>query len=439
MLVTSLSVSAAESVWILKIQGAIGPATADYVVRGLEDADEQGAHAVILAMDTPGGLDRAMRDIIQAIIASPIPVIGYVEPSGARAASAGTYILYASHISAMAPATNLGAATPVQIGAPGMPSSPDEPDPDSPSAEKSKQPSTAMERKMINDAVAYIRGLAELRGRNAEWAERAVTDAATLTAEQAREKNVVDLVASNTSELLKLINGRVVTTEAGKVTLATTDAEVSLHEPDWRYEFLSIITDPNVAYILLLIGIYGLIFEFSNPGMGGPGIIGAICLITALYALQVLPVSYSALALIVLGIGLMTAEAFSPSFGVLGVGGIIAFVVGSIMLMDTKLPAFQIAWPIILALTAVSAGLLILVLGMLLRYRRGPTVSGVSILVGDVAQVITGQGEQLIVLVQGERWQAICDQPLQKGDYVRVLAVDGLKLSVTPMDNNSRE
>lgn len=424
---------------MLKIQGAIGPATADYVVRGLADAEEQGAHAVILAMDTPGGLDRAMRDIIQAIISSPIPIIGYVEPSGARAASAGTYILYASHISAMAPATNLGAATPVQIGAPGMPSTPDEPGTDSPAEEKARQPSTAMERKMINDAVAYIRGLAELRGRNADWAELAVTDAATLTAEQARDKNVIDLVASNRAELLTLLEGRTVDLQSGTVVLATAGATLKAHEPDWRYEFLSIITDPNVAYILLLIGIYGLIFEFSNPGMGGPGIIGAICLITALYALQVLPVSYSALALIVLGIGLMTAEAFSPSFGVLGVGGIIAFVVGSIMLMDTKLPAFQIAWPIILALTAVSAGLLILVLGMLLRYRRGPTVSGVSILVGDVAQVITGKDEQLLVFVQGERWQAVCDQPLQKGDYVRVLAVDGLKLSVTPINNTSRE
>ena len=427
------------TVWVLQIEGAIGPATADYVVRGIERAQQQGAQAVIVKMDTPGGLDRSMRDIVQAILASRIPVIGYVAPGGSRAASAGTYILYACHVAAMAPATNLGAATPVQIGGPGMPAPPGQPQQD-PTDDKApidkKPPGTAMERKMVNDAVAYIRGLAELRERNADWAEQAVTAASTLTAKKALEENVIDLVADNERQLLDAIDGRALKTEAGDVTLVTSNAPIQVLEPDWRNEFLSIITDPNVAYILLLIGIYGLIFEFSNPGMGGPGIIGAICLLIALYALQVLPVSYTALALIILGIGLMAAEAFSPSFGIMGVGGVIAFLVGSVMLMDTELPAFQIALPIILALTAVSAAVLILVLGMLLKARRGQVVSGLATVVDEVAQVVSRQNGVPLVLLQGECWQVRCEQTLDVGDWVRVVRADGVILDVVRVDNH---
>ena len=282
----------------------------------------------------------------------------------------------------------------------------------------------------MNDAQAYIRSLAELRGRNAEWAVRAVTEAATLTAEEALELNVIDLIAENTPALVEALHGREVAWDGETQILDTADANLHEVEPGWRTDFLRVITNPSVAYILLLLGIYGLIFEFSSPGMGAGGIIGGICLLTALYALQLLPISYSALALMLLCLVLMAAEGFSPSFGALGLGGIAAFLLGSIMLMDTNVPGFRIALPIILALTTVSALMLLLVLSMIVRARKQPVVSGSAALVGETAEVVdTGDGE-IRVRLNGEFWRVQSPGALQPGDRVTVNQVSGLVLDV---------
>ena len=418
-------------VWLVDIEGAIGPASADHLLRSLGKAVSAGATAVVLRIDTPGGLDTAMRDMIKAILASPIPIVAHVAPSGARAASAGTYLLYASHVAAMAPGTNLGAATPVQIGGtpglPGMPGSKEEPD-ESPDADAQPNPvaGSAMERKIINDAVAYIRSLAQLRGRNGDWAEQAVREGVSLASADALEVGVIDLVADSMADLLAQLDGRQVMVGDATVTLRTASTPV-VHQPmDWRSEFLSVITNPNIAYILLLVGIYGLVIEFYNPGIGLPGIVGAMSLLVALYALQMLPISYAGMGLILLGIALMAAEAFAPSFGVLGVGGVAAFLTGSVMLMDTNLPAFQLALPMVIAVTAFSAGLLVFALGMILRSRKRAVVSGVEHLLGAMATVSRVQGDEAWVWLDGEIWHARSDAPLAVDDTVTVTAIDGL-------------
>ncbi len=428
-------------VWVLEVDGAIGPASTDYITRNLRAAEAEGIDLFVMRLNTPGGLVDAMRDIISAILAADVPVATWVAPGGARAASAGTYILYASHIAAMAPATHLGAATPVGMGGPpGMPQD-DEPADDEQDAEdtdENDEPArpppadTAAERKAIEDSVAYIRGLAELRGRNADWAERAVREAVTLSARPALEANVIDLVARNIDELLDAVDGRTVTLERGEVRLAVADAEVTVIEPDWRSEFLGIITNPNIAYILLMIGIYGLILEFYNPGLGIPGITGVICLLLAFYALQMLPVSYVGVALIVIGIGLMITEAFAPSFGAFGVGGVVAFAFGSIMLMDTELPAYQISVPVIAAFVVASAGIFIFSISAAMRARQRSVVSGSEGMIGARAiarEDFEGQGH---VVVMGEIWQARCDVPVRRGDRLRVRNVSGLVVDVEP-------
>lgn len=424
--------------WLLTINGAIGPAVSDYVTRGIEKAGEANADLILLQIDTPGGLDSAMRDIIQSILNAPAPVMGYVSPEGARAASAGTYILYACHVAAMAPATNLGAATPVQIGGGGgspMPGSPSPtPAPDQPDSESdSPQPTgnaSAMEKKRINDAVAYIRGLADLRGRNGDWAEQAVREGASLSAESALSENVVDLIANDWQQLLADAHGREIQFNGEPLTLASADARIEKQEPDWRSELLSVITDPNLAYILLLIGIYGLIFEFSNPGLGGPGIIGAICLLLAFYAFQILPISYVGLALIILGVALMVAEAFAPSFGILGVGGGVAFVVGSIVLMDTELPGYQIAYPLIGGFALASFLLFGFGLNLAMRAHKHKHVTGNESWIGAIAvasEDFQGTGH---VKIQGERWKARCDESVRQDEEVVIDEVDGLTLKV---------
>ena len=423
------TVSAASSVWVLELRGAVGPASADYLIRGMAQAEQSKADLLVLQMDTPGGLDVAMRDIIKAIIASKVPIVTYVSPGGARAASAGTYIMYASHIAAMAPATNLGAATPVQITAPSFPSGPKpSQDKDDKQQNPMAKPGDAMERKLINDAVAYIQGLADLHGRNKTWAEQAVREAASLSAEEALAEKVIDIVAKDIADLISQLNQRRVNLNGEEHQLTIVNPEYTHYQPDWRNQFLTVITSPNVAYILMMLGIYGLILEAYNPGTLVPGIVGGVSLLIALYAFQVLPVSYAGLALIALGVMLMVAEAFAPSFGILGFGGIVAFIFGSVILMDTDIPAYQIALPIILSIAAVSAVILVIILSMILKARRQHVVSGLSTLEGVTTTVTSLHGEKPMVQLQGELWEVDCNTDLQTGDSVRIVAADGVVL-----------
>lgn len=420
-----------RDVWVLTIDGAIGPAISDYVMRSIDKANQADAHLIVLKMNTPGGLDGSMRNIIEAILESPTPVASYVSPKGARAASAGTYISYASHIAAMAPATNLGAATPVQIAAPSAPSAPDtEKQGQEKDTDNSPPEPTAMEKKMVNDAAAYIRGLAELRDRNVKWAEQAVREAVSLSASEALEQNVVDYIATDVMDLLTQIDGLTVTTEAGDIILATSDASLREASPDWRTELLAIITNPNVVLILGMIGFYGIILEFYNPGSLVPGIVGVICLILAGYALQLLPVNLAGLILLVLGLGLMIAEAMVPSFGIMGIGGVIAFVMGGLMLFDTEVEAFQVGLPILAASAVVLGMLVFATIHIALRVRRQKVSTGVEQIVGEAGKVMSVDADGVQVRIGGEIWAADGPDDLAVGDTVIVTAVHNLRLKV---------
>ena len=414
--------------WILDLDGAVGPASADYLVTGIADAQTQRAGLIVIRMNTPGGLDGAMRDIIEAILASTVPVATFVTPRGARAASAGTYILYASHIAAMAPASHLGAATPVSLTTPSVPTS-DQADDREPAAK------TAMERKMINDAAAYIRGLADLRGRNSAWAELAVREAASLSADEALAENVIDLVAENLAALLIQLEGRKVSVAGRDIMLAPADSTLYERQPGWRTELLATITNPGLVLILGMIGFYGIILEFYNPGSLVPGTVGVICLLLAGYALQLLPVNYAGLALLVVGIGLIIAEALSPSFGILGAGGLAAFMMGGIMLFDSELDAFRIGWPVLLAMGVIGGGFILVTVTLAMRIRQQSVTTGTGRIRGQHGIVLADFSAGGQVRVAGEIWQASCPTPLSKGDRVVVTAVDGLTLSVEKESN----
>ena len=460
------------TVMLLQLQGAIGPATSDFVTRGIEAAEAANATLMVLEMDTPGGLDTAMREIIQAILASSVPVATYVSPQGARAASAGTYILYASHIAAMAPATNLGAATPVAIGgpAPAAPADPaeeaeetddvdesdddddddgdenDESTSDDEAADEDEdeaapidaipQPSNASERKAINDAVAYIRGLAELRDRNADWAEDAVRAAESLSSRTALEMNVIDLIADNLADLLQQLDGWELEIDGREIELDTTGLIYERFEPDWRTRLLEVISNPTVAYMLMLLGIYGLLFEGYNPGAIVPGVVGAIALLLALFSFQVLPVNYAGLALIVLGVILMVSEFLVPSFGALGMGGIAAFVFGSVILIDSDIPGFGVSIPLIATIALSGALAMLGLVWFAVKSRDRPVVSGAEEMSGARAEALQDFETRGPVWVHGERWTARTDTPVSAGQLLEVVGVEGLTLHVRPRNSS---
>nr|WP_232316551.1 nodulation protein NfeD [Candidatus Burkholderia verschuerenii] len=421
----SFGASAAQApVYVIPLNGAVGPASADFVVRSMDRA----AHAqlIVLELDTPSGLDLSMRKIIQSILASPVPVAAFIAPGGARAASAGTYIVYASHIAAMAPGTNLGAATPIRIGA-------------GETSDKAASASQSTEtRKQIQDAAAYIHGLAQLRGRNAQWAERAVREAVALSADEALAQNVIDLTATNVPDLLTKLDGRRVRIASGKRVLATKDAPLVALQPDWRSHFLATITDPSIVLILMMVGVYGLFFEFANPGFVLPGVAGAISLLIGLFALQLLPVNFVGLGLIVLGLGFLVAELFLPTFGTLGIGGMAAFAIGALILIDTDAPGFGIPVGVIAGLALFTALFVFTVSSVALKARRRPVVIGSEAMLGSIGVMLGGDWAQ----VHGERWRvrvasasAETDALPARGERVRVIARDGLTLTVEALIN----
>lgn len=404
---------------LLKVNDAIGPATEDYIKRGLIDAEQQQAKLVILQLNTPGGLETAMRHISEAIVASPIPVVVYVAPAGARAASAGTYILYSAHIAAMAPGTNVGAATPINLI-------------DQEKNGSGKQNSTEM-KKATNDASAYLHSLAELRGRNANWAKEAVNNAASISANEAKKQDVINVVANNIPDLLNKINGMSVSVKDSKKLIDTKDLEVKTISPDWRNQFLAFITNPNIAYLLMLLAVYGIFFELSNPGLILPGVAGVIALLLVLYAFQLMPINYTGLILIAAGIGFILLEIFVTSYGALGVGGVIAFVIGSIMLFDTNSPEFQVMWSLIATMSMVSILFFFVIIMMAIRSHKRAIVTGKESLIGTHGIVLSMMNEQVVVRINGEIWEARSNVMLNPGDHIIVTKINGLTLFVEPL------
>lgn len=417
LLISPLSHAAGKAL-LLNISGAIGPATQDYIERGIAYAQQEHATIIIIQIDTPGGLDSSMRGINQAIITSPIPIIGYVAPAGARAASAGTYIMYASHINAMASGTNIGAASPINLLSP---------------SKSEKEPSTE-EKKVSNDASAYLRSLAQLRHRNADWANLAVRNAASISAADAKKLNVIDIVADNFPELFKQIDGRIVFVHGVTQTLNTNDMQIEKMSPDWRYQFLQFLTNPNIAYILMLIAIYGIFFELSNPGLVLPGVAGIISLLLVLYAFQLMPINYVGLMLVLVGIAFMIFEVFVSSFGAIGVGGVIAFIIGSIMLFDVHDANYHLDWSLIVIMSAVSIIFFLFLITLAIRSHKQKIVTGREALIGKEGVVLSVMNEQVVVRILGEIWDARSSHLLNVGQRVKVTHVHGLQLTVSPLE-----
>ncbi|NDP39704.1 MAG: nodulation protein NfeD [Rhodoferax sp.] len=435
----------ASIVPLLTVSGPIGPAAADYIARGLQKAGNDRATLVVLQIDTPGGLDSSTRQIVKDILASTVPVAAWVAPSGARAASAGAYIVYASHVAAMAPGTNLGAATPVQIG--GVPGSSQQPQPApaSPAVSQGKasEPkdaaetvgsgADAMTRKIVHDSAAYLRSLAQMRGRNVDWADRAVREGVSLSAQEAHTERVIDFVAADVDQLLAQAHGRTVQMGDGaQRAVDSRGASTALIEPDWRTRVLGIITEPTVAYLLLLLGIYGIYFELTSPGFGVPGVAGSISLLLGMFALQMLSANYAGAALIVLGFAMLVAEAVVPSFGALGIGGTIAFVVGSIMLIDTEAPGFGIPTGLIATVAVVNVLFVLVVFRLALRARKRPVVSGSEELMGASGEILEVTADDAWMRLHSERWRVRSNSPLHAGQRVQVTGREGLVLQVEP-------
>lgn len=419
--------SAAKRAIVLDVDGAIGPAMADYIVHELKAAEPAEVGLVVLRMNTPGGLDTSMRQIISAILASPVPVATFVAPSGARAASAGTYIAYASAIAAMAPGTNIGAATPVQLGGGSLFGGGGS---EQKQQGKNAQPEDTETRKIINDAVAYIRSLATLNNRNADWAADAVRSAVSVPATEALSLHIIDAIANDVPDLLRQIDGKTVTVNGKPQRLATAGLSVVDVPQDWRTELLGIVTNPDVAFILMLIGVYGIILEFFNPGAVAPGLIGIISLLVALYALAFIPINYAGAALVIVGIGLMIAEVHIGAFGALGVGGIAAFVIGALMMFPARASGFAPSAGIVIGAAIASAGFILLVLAALLRSRKRPVVTGGEALIGAEGEAVAWQDSDGRVRVKGEIWLAHSAAPLAAGSRVKIVGRDGLVLRV---------
>lgn len=426
-----------RQVWLIEFDGPLGPATADLIIRSMVEAGEVGAEAFVIRMDTPGGLDKSMRELVQAILAADLPVITFVAPNGARAASAGTYIAFASHIAAMAPATNIGSSTPVSIApAPSLPAAEPGGEGDQDAGQESGRtaiPGDAMTRKVVNDAVAYLQGLAELRGRNIDWAEETVRHGANIRASEALAANVIDLVAADLPTLLDAVDGWEVVLDSGVVVLETAGAGIHRVEKDWKHELLEIITDPTIAYGLLIFGIYGLILEFYNPGMVFPSVVGIVCLLLGAYGLHMLPVNYAGLALIVVGIGMMIAEVFTPTMGVLGIVGVVAFVMGSVMLIDTDSAGFALPVAVIAAFAVATAGLSLFAVGAAVKARNADVRTGREGMLGGEVEVLEDFSSTGRVRGFGEIWQARSDEPVRAGETARVTDVDGLTLVISPI------
>ncbi len=422
-----------KEVWKITMEGVISPVMADFTVESLERAGEAGAECVIIALDTPGGLDPSMREIVKEILSSPVPVVVFVYPKGSRAASAGVWITLASHVAIMAPGTNIGAAHPVMIGGPqGIGG-----DGDGEGEEESSEeaPSSPMEEKILNDAVAYIRAVAEERGRNADWAEKAVKESVSITAEEALKLGVIDLICENLDEVLEKIDGRAVVLDGVERHLDTAGARIVEVEMALRYRFLKIITDPSIAYILMLLGIYGIFFELSNPGSILPGVVGVVFLVLAFYAFHVLPINYAGVALIILAIILFIAEIKITSFGLLTVGGVISMALGSVMLFDPAFPFLRVSWTVIVPAVLATAAFFVVALGLVLKAHRRKPITGREGLMLEVTTAHTNIGPSGgRIFLQGELWNAVSDTEIEKGKCVRVVGLDHMTLKVEEIE-----